>query len=76
MVPVFLPSPACIPENQISLSVPWPQALSQRELGLLEWLGEGPWPEGWIRPGGQARLDCRTFMKRQLCSGSCPVAVW
>ena len=38
------PSPSCIPGDQISLSESWPRALGRRELGLPEWLGEGPLP--------------------------------
>lgn len=41
MAPALPPLTACIPGNQISLSLSWPQALGRRELELLDWLGEG-----------------------------------
>lgn len=52
MAPALPPLTACIPGNQISLSLSWPQALGRRELELLDWLGEGgplpaASPKGW-----------------------------
>lgn len=89
MAPVWLPSPACIPENHISLSVHWPQALSRRELGLWSAWGRGPLPArraglariGVPAPAPQYPLVLRAGLKGPLwksspAPGSCLTAVW